>query len=104
MSSLQLNNKLFVTKSILDKQVDIQKNPNIPKELKNSDDYTYRHMGNSDIGTEKMLSFLGYDSIDGLMNDVVPESIRLNSSNMFNHNGKTLKGICSETLMLERMR
>lgn len=52
--------------------MDIQKNPNIPKELKNSDDYTYRHMGNSDIGTEKMLSFLGYDSIDGLMNDVVP--------------------------------
>jgi hypothetical protein len=48
MTSLQLNNKLFVTKSILDKQVDIQKNPNIPKELKNSDDYTYRHMGNSD--------------------------------------------------------
>jgi glycine cleavage system pyridoxal-binding protein P len=51
-----------------------------------------------------MLAFLGYDSIEGLMNDVVPESIRLNSSNMFNYNGKTLKGICSETLMLERIR
>lgn len=48
MSSLQLNDKLFVTKSILDKQVDIQKNENIPKELKSSDDYSYRHMGNSD--------------------------------------------------------
>ena len=70
--SLKFFTKLFVTKSILDKQVDIQKNPDIPKELKNSDDYTYRHMGNSDIGTEKMLAFLGYDSIDSLMNDVVP--------------------------------
>lgn len=56
----------------MDKQVDIQKNPDIPKELKNSDDYSYRHMGNSDPGTEKMLAFLGYDSIDSLMNDVVP--------------------------------
>lgn len=51
-----------------------------------------------------MLTYLGYDSIEGLMSDVVPESIRLNSNNMFKHNGKTLKGICSETLMLERMR
>ena len=76
----------------------------IPKELKNSDDYTYRHMGNSDISTQKILTYLGYDSIDGLMNDVVPEKIRLNKNNMFNHNGKTLKGICSETLMLERIR
>lgn len=40
-----------MTKSILDKQVDIQKNEKIPKELKNSDDYTYRHMGNSDQST-----------------------------------------------------
>lgn len=88
----------------MDKQVEIQKNTDIPKELKNSDDYTYRHMGNSDPGTEKMLAFLGYDSIDSLMNDVVPQSIRLNSSNMFKHNGKSLSGICSETLMLERMR
>lgn len=51
-----------------------------------------------------MLNFLGYDSIEGLMNDVVPESIRLNNNNRFNYNGKTLKGINSETLMLERIR
>ena len=38
------------------------------------------------------------------MTEVVPESIRLNNSNRFTHNGKILKGICSETLMLERIR
>jgi glycine cleavage system pyridoxal-binding protein P len=51
-----------------------------------------------------MLNFLGCDSIDQLMAEVVPESIRLTSSNRFNHNGKVLRGICSETLMLERIR
>jgi len=38
------------------------------------------------------------------MNEIVPEDIRLPPGMMFKHNGKELKGIDSETLMLERMR
>jgi glycine cleavage system pyridoxal-binding protein P len=44
------------------------------------------------------------ESIDELMNQVVPEDIRLAPKNRFKHNGKELKGIDSETLMLNRMR
>lgn len=38
------------------------------------------------------------------MKEVVPEDIRLSPKNRFKHNGKELKGIDSETLMLRRMQ
>mmetsp|Transcript_5566 Transcript_5566/g.9553 ORF Transcript_5566/g.9553 Transcript_5566/m.9553 type:complete len:108 (+) Transcript_5566:20-343(+) len=47
MTGLQMNNKMFITKQVLDQQVSIIKNKNIPSQLKQSDEYVYRHMGNS---------------------------------------------------------
>jgi len=60
-------------------------------------------MGNSDHSTKKMLEFLGCDSIEILMDQVVPEAIRLSPENRFKHNGKELEGIDSELMMLERV-
>lgn len=51
-----------------------------------------------------MLDFLKYDTVENFINDVIPESIRLTKDQYFQHNGKTLDGIDSEQLMLERMR
>ena len=47
LSGLQMNNKMFITQNVLEKQVAIMKDENIPKQLKASDEYVYRHMGNS---------------------------------------------------------
>ena len=55
LSGVQLRDQMTVTKKVLDKQVAILENENIPKTLKNSDDYVYRHMGNSNHSTNKML-------------------------------------------------
>jgi len=104
MSAIQMNNKMFVSKSILDKQIEIMKSSDVPTQLKLSDEYVYRHMGNSDKSTKEMLEYLEVDSVDHLMEQVVPESIRLSPEARFKHNGKELDGIDSETLMLERVR
>ena len=80
------------------------KNEDVPKQLKNSDEYVYRHMGNSDMSSKKMLSFLEVENIEQLMDQVVPAAIRLSPEDRFKHNGKELEGIDSETMMLERMR
>ena len=80
------------------------KNPNIPDVLKSSDNYVYRHMGNSYHSTRRMLDQLGYDNVDTFIAEVVPDAIKLNEGNYFKHQGNELNGIKSETLMLERMR
>ena len=64
----------------------------------------YRHIGNNAESIAKMLDDMGIESMDELMNLVLPEDIRLNANNRFTHNGKTLMGVDSETLMLRRMR
>jgi glycine dehydrogenase len=61
-------------------------------------------MGSSAGATAKMLEFLGCQTIDELMDQVVPKSIMLSKENRFKHNGLELEGIDSENLMLERMR
>lgn len=61
-------------------------------------------MGNSAYSTAKMLEFLKVETIEELMDQVVPKSIRLTAENRFKHNGLELEGIDSEVLMLERMR
>jgi len=50
------------------------------------------------------LEFLGVSSLNELVEQVVPEAIRLRPEQRFRHNGRELEGIDSETLMLERMR
>jgi glycine dehydrogenase len=105
LSGLQMNNKMFITQNVLEKQVAIMKDENIPKQLKASDEYVYRHMGNSKGKTEKtILEFLGVASVEELMDQVVPKAIRLTPETRFKHNGLELEGIDSEVLMLERMR
>lgn len=89
---------------ILEKQYEILNNPNISSQLKTSDVFVYRHIGNSEHSANKILNELQVQSIDDLMKEVVPEDIRLSPKNRFKHNGKELKGIDSETLMLRRMQ
>lgn len=104
LSNLQMNNKMFLSKTVLEKQAAIMKNPKIPAALKQSDEYTYRHVGNSQNSTQVMLGKLGYASIQSFLEDVVPEAIRLNEDNYFKHMGHELQGVPSESLVLERMR
>lgn len=77
MSELQMNNRMFITKKVLDKQVEIMKNDKISDNLKQSDKFVYRHMGNSENSTRRMLDFLKFDDMDKFIDSVVPESIRL---------------------------
>jgi glycine dehydrogenase len=51
-----------------------------------------------------MLDFLEVETIEQLMDQVVPEAIRLAPDQRFKHNGKELQGIDSELMMLERIR
>lgn len=99
-----MNNKMFITKKVLDKQVDIMKNDSISDNLKPTDKFVYRHIGNSDRSTRIMLDYLKFDTMEQFIDSVVPDSIRLTKEQYFNHNGRTLDGIDSETLMLERIR
>jgi glycine cleavage system pyridoxal-binding protein P len=95
---------MFMTKEIYDQQAGLMNDEKISSSLKNSDTYRYRHIGNSEIATKRALDFLEVSSIDELMDQVVPDTIRLKESDMFKHNGRELHGVDSETLMLERMR
>lgn len=73
MSELQMNNRMFITKKVLDKQVEIMKNDKISDNLKQSDTFVYRHMGNSENSTRRMLDFLKFDDMDKFIDSVVPE-------------------------------
>jgi len=99
-----MKNKMFISTQILDKQVEILENDKISPRLKTSDEYVWRHIGNSEDSTNIALKTLGVNSIEELMDQVVPDDIRLSPKNRFKHKGKELKGIDSETLMLNRMR
>jgi len=39
-------------------------NPKISARLKTSDEFVYRHIGNSEVSTSKALKVLGVDSVD----------------------------------------
>ena len=39
--------------------------------------FTRRHIGLNDYSAQQMLKYLGYDSIDKLIEDTIPDSIRL---------------------------
>ena len=47
LSSLQMKNDMYIKRAILNQQVEILNNEEIPYKLKNSDNYIYRHLGNS---------------------------------------------------------
>ena len=82
------------------REVSIIENQAISPRLKTSDEYIYRHIGNSEISTNKALKTIGVNSIDELMEQIIPADIRLTPGNRFKHNGRELEGVDSETLML----
>ena len=45
--------------------------------LEHPDKFLNRHIGPSEIETEEMLKLIGVNSLDQLINDTVPEQIRL---------------------------
>ena len=103
-STLSQNNQLFISKVILNKQLAYLQNPKISKALKPSDNFIDRHLGNPNKQVDEMLSTLDVSTIDELMDQTVPASIRLKKDHAFKHNGKELIGIHSETMMLNHLR
>ena len=90
--------------TILNKQLQYLESHEISASLKPSDDFYSRHLGNDDKNTKAILDRLGVKSIDELMDQTVPESIRLSKDKIMNHEGKRIKAIPSETLMLAHLR
>jgi len=75
----------------------------VAQSLKPSDDFIPRHLGNDPNNVKAILNRLGVKSIDELMDQTVPPSIRLSKDQMFKHNGKEIKSITSETMMLAHL-
>ncbi len=48
----------------------------LPEALQTKQEFSSRHIGSSDVNQESMLRFLGFDSLEQLIDTVVPESIR----------------------------
>ena len=65
--SKQDYNRTFLNKKILDQQVELIQDDDISPQLKNSDGYVYRHIGNSEVSTQRALDFLGVSSMEELM-------------------------------------
>ena len=68
LGNLQMGSKMFIDKQVLKAQVDILNNDKIPSQLKASDQYIYRHIGNSEHSIKKILEELKVSSVDDLMN------------------------------------
>lgn len=103
-STLVKNVNLNQSMTILNKQLQYLESHNISSSLKPSDDFYSRHLGNDTKNTKVILDKLGVKSIDELMEQTVPANIRLAKENIMNHNGKYIKAIPSETLMLSHMK
>ena len=67
LGTLQMGSKMFIDKQVLKAQVDILNNEKIPSELKASDQYIYRHIGNSEHSINKILEELKVSTVDELM-------------------------------------
>lgn len=61
-------------------------------------------MGNSQENTNEILKSLNVSTMEELMDQVVPENIRLDRNKAFRHKGKELMGIHSETMLLSHLR
>lgn len=103
-STLVKNVNLNQSMTILNKQLQYLESHNISSSLKPSDDFYSRHLGNDTKNTQTILNRLGVKDIDELMDQTVPSNIRLPKDKIMNHNGKYIKAIPSETLMLSHMK
>ena len=68
---------MHVSQSILNKQLNYLHSNKIKSDLKSSDDFFYRHIGNDPKNTQVILQRLGVNSMDELMDQTVPPNIRL---------------------------
>ena len=87
-TTLPKNAFLNISRSILNKQLHYLHSSKISESLKPSDSFIPRHLGNDTKSTEAILKRLGVSSIEELMDQTVPPSIRLSEDQIFNHNGK----------------
>ena len=95
---------LAASQTILNKQLHYLHCSKVSAALNPSDDFIPRHLGNDVKNTQEILKTLGVKSIDELMDQTVPQSIRLPADKVCVHNGKDIKGIFSETLMLSHLK
>lgn len=76
-STLVKNAQMNASRTILSKQLHYLHSNKVSAALKPSDDFMPRHLGNDNKNTQEILKKLGLSSIDQLMDETVPESIRL---------------------------
>ena len=62
-----------------------------------------RHIGNDARETNDMLAALGVESLDELMDQTVPDTIRSHPDKAFDHRGKKIIGFNSESGVLRKM-
>jgi glycine dehydrogenase len=55
-------------------------NPERPQTLRHSSDFPRRHIGPGPEQTREMLAFMGYSSLESLVDEAIPSQIRLKSS------------------------
>jgi len=77
LSTLNKNTPLNVSRAILNKQLHYLHSNKVSQSLKSSDDFIPRHLGNDSKNTQEILNVLGVKTIDELMDQTVPASIRL---------------------------
>jgi len=69
-----MNNRMDITQKVLDKQVDIIENAEIPEKLKQSDQLVYGHLANSESSTEEFLN--DGETIDAMHTEsIMPEYV-----------------------------
>lgn len=91
--------------STLTRQLEFEKNPSIPAHLKLSDGLTERHLGPRPKDQQEMLRVLGLTSIDELINETIPDQIKVKKfEDMFKHASKDFTQINSESLYLEALK
>lgn len=68
-----------------------------------TDQYINRHIGNDSQETQDMIDYIGVSSLDELIDQTVPASIRLSEDETFMHLGKTVIGMNSESQVHKKM-
>ncbi|POY74536.1 putative Glycine dehydrogenase (aminomethyl-transferring) [Rhodotorula taiwanensis] len=67
------------------------------------DTFTRRHVGPQEESVQKMLAFLGYESLDAFIDDCVPPEIRLEADALADHGPNGIRAL-SESELLRRAK
>ena len=91
--------------SILNKQLEHEKNTKIPQHLKTSDTLVPRHLGIDRVEGKAMLEATGCENMTDLLKKAVPENILTTKfKDMFDHKFAKIKEIRSEHLYLQILK